>query len=223
LKKGLCLDQISEILKYARLFEGDDLRGFISILNSSQNHNCHMQVLLNSATQLILKLRSSVSESNIQIKEIVNMLSKNVSMLVESSGCKSFLKQVIKHLAKDFNLGLRFESSELDILRNVLEMSIRLGLLEPLSEASASLLKKLDRIPSVLKWYAPLKLDLIKCELNRRESCYDELAADILCLERLKGRDLSKRLIELIKNVEIDDLLLWFFFILFLLFLLFFS
>jgi hypothetical protein len=209
-KIGICLNQASDVLKYARLFEGDDLSRFITLLNQKEKKNCYIEVLLASFAQLVRKLCSNTSESYPQVKEMKEMLSKKVIMIVESSASEEFLRELITHLADEYNSGVRFEPSELDTLRNVLEMSISSGLIESSSEASTFLFKKLKTITSVLKWYNPLKLDLVKRELNRREQIYDELAADILCLESLRGKDITKKFTDLIKTVEIEDSLLRF-------------
>jgi hypothetical protein len=192
-------------LKYSRLFENNDLNQLISYLNSQQNQNYYIQVLLATFAQLLKKLCSNAFESQTQVKEIVEMLSKNVFLVSESHVSENFIKMVITHLSIDYNTGMRFEPSEIDTLRNIIEMSIRLGLLE---SSESTVLNKLERISSVLKWYSPLKLNLIKYDLNRTEDVDDELATDILYLEKSRGKDIVKRLIELIKNVEIDDLLL---------------
>lgn len=207
-KQGFTLQQTCDILKYARLFEKDDLNQLIDLLLSQRIS--YVKICQSLFCQLIRKLCANLSESQKQLSKIVGMVEKNViddESVSEGGGRRSgFLKLLITHLAVEYNSGMRFEPSEFDTLRNVIEMSIRLGFFHELP--GPKLLKRLEQTTSVIKWHTALKLQIIKCELNRREESYDDLAADILSIERLRGIDVTSRFIELVKNVEIDDLLL---------------
>jgi hypothetical protein len=110
---------------------------------------------------------------------------------------------LIDKVQLDFTLGLRYEQSEVELLKSIIQMCVQIGIYYPDKKAT---MDKLEAI-SLLKWNRTLRLEMIKYELNTED---EELVKDILCIEQARGTDLTNSFISIIKNVEIQELLVKF-------------
>ncbi len=193
MNRKINLIETTEILMYSRHFE-ENIKNLTFVLKSDSNNSIYA-VVLATIRQLLIKIfniDSKDKETNIIIKKFSNSLSYKA---------ESFMKLLIEKIYSDYSIGKRYEKSEIEILKKAIDMCLVIGIFE---EGKTAVLKNLEKTP-LLKWNSTLRADMIECELNRSDS---ELINGLLSIEKNKGVEITQRFINIIKNTEINDLLI---------------
>ena len=181
-----------EILTYSRLF--DDVDELTKILNSDEL-DLPRQVLLTSLGCILVKL-FNISERF----EVFNTILEKLIKILKSDGDR-YLRLLIEKVHSDLEHDMKYERSEVESMKRIIDMSLTLGLYQ---EEKRDVLNRLERL-SILKWDKILKSEMIKYELNRDD---DELVNDLLYIEKYRGQAITNRLVDIFKNTQINDLLM---------------
>ena len=186
IKSFIDLKQAAEILMYSRLF--DDVNLLIRLIEESESPK---QIILGVLGNILGK----IPNKNESIENINQILEK-INIFTGKNG-EEYIRLLVSKLAEEITAGLKYESSEMSLLKDVINNSLSIG-----AHSNSKILKRLEDI-KILKWSKILREEKIKYDLGRDD---EELIKDILCIEKNKGIKLTTRLIDIVKDVEIGDL-----------------
>ena len=192
-EKKINLEEATEILMYSRLFD-ENVNEFIKII-SSDSSDLIRQVVLSSLGTILNRMFKCDDKQ----KETAGILEKLYKNLQNNEN--DFLKLVLNKINFDHMIGLKYEKSEVELLKNIIDMCLVVGVFE---KEKASLRESLEQI-QILKWSTTLRIEIVKYELNTSDK---ELINDILYIEKNRGVEITKQFIRIIKNVEVEEVLL---------------
>ncbi len=182
----------TNIIAYSKIL-GEEIHEFTKVCENSTG-NLSKQVHIITIGHLLMKtFNTRMNEKEIKANKIMEKIYKNVP-----DDNEIFLKILVDRINYDFETGLRYESSEVDLLIIIIELCFKIALYRK------DILSTLTKLP-ILKWHATLRIEIIKYELNIENN---ELYNDLLFIEKNRGTEITNRFIDIIKNVEIKDLLL---------------
>ena len=192
---SISLQDSAHILYYSRLFD-NEIEPFILLMKEKTETNFSKKIQIT----LLAKMLSKISKSqNEDFSEILEKIDKQLQWKNND-----FLKLLLKKLAKDYSIGMKYEKSEVFLLKQIISLCLSLRLY---AEAKDSELFKCLKTVKILKWESILKVKKTKYELGRGDDKeVDELAMDLLIIEKNKGVHLTQKFKNIIKNKEINNL-----------------
>lgn len=204
--KKSSLADLTDILFLSRVF--DDVESIIEFLKTVDSDLLKKFLILAFGVSLV---KCSHSNNNSHINT-VNKVEKHCSLAITHSAVE-YLKMLVIKLNEDFSSGLKYQTSEIFLLNQIIDLTLHLRLYDS-SSRSEKFLAKLANL-KILKWENILKIKKIKVELGRDDDDHskddidvDQLACDILQIEKNNGDKITQRFINLIKNSRVDDLTL---------------
>lgn len=122
-----------------------------------------------------------------------------------------YLKLIIRKLYEDYSSGIKYHNIELLLLDKIIDLTLQLRLYD--LSRDDKFFEKLEKV-QILNWENILKIRKIKRELgrdhenNNNDEHFDELIYDLLQIGKMKGEIIFKRFVNLIKNKNINNLVL---------------
>ena len=153
------------IIRYSKIL-GEEIHEYTKICEKATG-NLTKQVYIITIGHLLVKIMN-ISEKEMKANKITEKIYKNVS-----NDNEQFLKILLDKIHADFEAGIKYESSEVDLLMKIIELCFTIALYRK------DILCQLEKL-SILKWYAAIRIEIIKYELNIDDS---ELYNDLFFIE----------------------------------------
>ncbi len=199
IQKELNLSELTDILYFTRFFE--DIQPILVILKEeiSSNTNFHKKIALATLKKIF--------ESIVNIQENFDDLFERIEMSLLQDSATWFLKLLIKKLTDDFTSGLRYQQTEIALLKKTINTALSLRVYENMDKKLSTSLNEIR----ILKWENLLKIKKIRIELCLGDKVEDdELIHDLLVIEKNRGHEITKRFISTIRSSGIEELQLRF-------------
>jgi hypothetical protein len=192
---SISLQDSVDILYYSRLFD-NEIESIILVMKEKTESNFSKKIHITLLAKMLSKISNSQDDD---FSEILEKIDKQLQWKNND-----FLKLLMKKLAEDFSIGMKYEKSEVFLLKQIISLSFLLRLYD--EEKDRKLFQLLENV-KILKWENILKVKKIKFELGRGDDEeVDELAIDLLILEKNRGVHIIQKFINIIKDKEIENL-----------------
>ncbi|RNA23962.1 translocase subunit seca [Brachionus plicatilis] len=190
--KAIDLNVCTEILNFGMMM-GECVGELTAVINST-NPYLYKRVLILTIGHLMVKL-FNIEDKEKRANSIMARVYKQVP-----NGSERLLSIIALKLDSHLKSGQRYESSEVDTLINNLSLMFKAAFYQP------KCIERLNEL-DILKWASILRIEQIKYELNTDDF---QIVSDLRSIENHRGIQITQRLIQIIKSVKIEDLLLKF-------------